>query len=274
MIEDKINYYINRIKNLREELKLENEKIFDYENLLIKEKKEHLSKSFFSRIFSKSNHIDIISGILIEHSSSSYNKEKQIKETIEELIKLGSNSSTVDELLILNMDKIKLKSEEKEYLIQIQSKVNDITVDLKKSYSQLKYLNKLNSYKSNSDYKVLYFSFVEIMTKISGIKDLITAYKIFDQYNEKINYSINISLKKLEKILNIDKYKELNNYIFEFEHVVLNLDIICEVFINNYNSIENELKEIKSEELKLIKNKEIIFINNLLVNRSFDITTY
>lgn len=276
MIEDKINYYINRINNLRLDLDSENEYIFKYENILIKERKELSSRSFFSRLFlsSSPNHIKLISNILEEHNIKSLILEGKIKTTIDEFIKIGANSIIEDNSLNLYIQKYKLKTEEKEYLIQIKFKFSEIYESFKDTKRKLNRLEHSNGYGRNIDYKEIYNSFLNIIVKIITVKDIIAAYNIFEDYRDKINYSIQESLKNLEKIKSIDKLKELSNIYSVFGSVEINLGITLEVFNNICKNTENELLYIKEEEINLIKNNEIKFINNLIKNNNFDITKH
>lgn len=276
MIEDKINYYINRINNLRLDLDSENEYIFKYENILIKERKELSSRSFFSRLFlsSSPNHIKLISNILEEHNIKSLILEGKIKTTIDEFIKIGANSIIEDNSLNLYIQKYKLKTEEKEYLIQIKFKFSEIYESFKDTKRKLNRLEHSNGYGRNIEYKEIYNSFLNIIVKIITVKDIIAAYNIFEDYRDKINYSIQESLKNLEKIKSIDKLKELSNIYSVFGSVEINLGITLEVFNNICKNTENELLYIKEEEINLIKNNEIKFINNLIKNNNFDITKH
>lgn len=276
MIEDKINYYINRINNLRLDLDSENEYIFKYENILIKERKELSSRSFFSRLFlsSSPNHIKLISNILEEHNIKSLILEGKIKTTIDEFIKIGANSIIEDNSLNLYIQKYKLKTEEKEYLIQIKFKFSEIYESFKDTKRKLNRLEHSNGYGRNIEYKEIYNSFLNIIVKIITVKDIIAAYNIFEDYRDKINYSIQESLKNLEKIKSIDKLKELSDIYSVFGSVEINLGITLEVFNNICKNTENELLYIKEEEINLIKNNEIKFINNLIKNNNFDITKH
>lgn len=274
MIEEKINYYISRINNLKKDLEFENEKIFEYENLLINEKKDYNQLSFLGKFFSKNNHINLIEKLLEEHNQKSIKKEKEIKTTIDELIFTGSKNTEFDKLEEDNKLIIKNIEEEKLYLKTIYDTLSSLLNLFNENHSKLNKLSISVGYDGIDEYKRIFNSFLKILSKIKSLKLLISSYKIFDNYIEKIDFSMSEILKSFSILGEIDKVKDLKGKGASFEPVKINLDILLNLFHNIYNEIERNLLDLENKKDNLIKNNEILFINELLSKHNFDITNH
>lgn len=274
MLEDKITYYIAKINNIQKSIEIENDKIFQYENMLLEEKKKQEDRGFFTRLFIRNKFISSIEKILKEHHKESENLDYLLKIEIQNFINIGVNEieNNKKENSNNNVDNDLIKKVN--YISNFISIIGECQIKYDTATDRLKRLVQNSSYTSIEEYKSVYDLLKSVILKIETCYNLINEYKLFSNDIEKITHSVKAILLCDKALQSISKYKEIKDLRLEFENMNINLKFLKTTFHllqEEYNEKLEKLSETKDTNLNDYK---ILFINKLRNEHNLDLSKY
>ena len=217
---------------------------------------ENLIKDYFiNKSNSKINKKEIMKNLpakmnVINKNKSSEGQYKEYKKYIEEEF---NNQNYEKESGSGRLHQIK-----DEYIEYLQKQLDDNNKNL------IKYETKINEFSKRyknliEDNKLLNETLNERTSKLNEI--------IQENENIKIQFNNNIENEKQIKIYYEQRIKEYENKIKQFDNIINDLkrkkDININNNINNKNINQNNLNTNNEDELKLIKNQNLIYLNNI-----------
>lgn len=274
MLEEKITYYIAKINNIQKSIEIENDKIFQYENMLLEEKKKQEDRGFFTRLFIRNKFISSIEKILKEHHKESENLDYLLKIEIQEFINIGiaeiENNKKENSTDNVDNDLIKKVS----YISNFIGIISECQYKYDIASERLKKIVQNSSYTTIEEYKYVFDLFKTVILKIASCYEVINKYNLFPNEIDKINHSVSAILLCDNSLRNINKYQEIKGLRLEFEDMNINLKFLNTTF----NLLEEEYKlkveNISEDKDKTLNNYKILFLNKLRNEYNLDLSKY
>lgn len=274
MLEEKITYYISKINNIQKAIELENEKIFQYENMLLEEKRKQEDRGFFTRLFIKNKFISSIEKILKEHHKESDNLDYLLKTEIQDFINIGVNEIENNKKENSNDNLHECLIKEMQYISNFITIINECESNYYAAMDNLKKIIYSSGYSTNERCKYVCDLLKSNILKIKSCSELIIEYKLFSKDIESIKHSMNSILSCESELDKVTKYKDIKTLNLSFKDMEINLKFLKTTFSILDEKAKNKLNEFEEKTDNHLSDYKILFLNKLRNEHNLDLSKY